>query len=173
MIVSPYCSRGGTGGCPGNSRAGPHLAAAMRMYARRLLAFGKTALERVDEVASTVGDKVRRLCAAAIAGIVRPEAGAAAIRPRVRCIITSVTISSIVTIIIIVTIVLSIVITVDSVAVDSKGMSARKEFMIQEQHEVNMRPHHEYYSRIEGGHGARDIVGAHNKPKAAVEANTD
>ena len=44
--------------------------------------------------------------------------------------------------------------TVDSVAVDSKGMSARKEFMIQEQHEVNMRPHHEYYSRIEGGHGA-------------------
>ena len=27
--------------------------------------------------------------------------------------------------------------------------------------------------RIEGSHGARDIVGAHTKPKAAVEANTD
>ena len=52
-------------------------------------------------------------------------------------------------------------------------MSAAKEFVIQEKHEVNMRLHHEYYSRIEGGHGVRDRVGAHTKPKAAVEANTD
>jgi hypothetical protein len=51
--------------------------------------------------------------------------------------------------------------TVDSVVVDSKGMSAAKEFMIQVQHEANMRLHHEYYSRIEGGHGVRDIGGAH------------
>ena len=45
--------------------------------------------------------------------------------------------------------------------------------MIQEKHEVNMRLHHEYYSRIEGGHGVRDIVRAHTKPKAAIEANSD
>jgi hypothetical protein len=51
--------------------------------------------------------------------------------------------------------------TVDSVVVDSKGMSAAKEFMIQVQHEVNMRLHHEYCSRIEGSHGVRDIGGAH------------
>jgi hypothetical protein len=51
--------------------------------------------------------------------------------------------------------------TVDSVVVESKGMSAAKEFMIQVQHEVNMRLHHEYCSRIEGGHGVRDIGGAH------------
>lgn len=51
--------------------------------------------------------------------------------------------------------------TVDSVVVESKGMSAAKEFMIQVQHEVNMRLHHEYCSRIEGGHGVRDIGGTH------------
>jgi hypothetical protein len=31
-----------------------------------------------------------------------------------------------------------------------------------------MRLHHEYYSRIEGGHGVRDIVEAHTKPKAQL-----
>ena len=54
--------------------------------------------------------------------------------------------------------------TVDSVVVDLKGMSAAKEFMIQD----NMRLHHEYYSRIEGGHGVRDIVEAHTKPKVQL-----
>ena len=47
-------------------------------------------------------------------------------------------------------------------------MSATMELMIQEKHEVNMRLHHEYYSRIEGGHGVRDIVEAHTKPKVQL-----
>ena len=48
----------------------------------------------------------------------------------------------------------------------------QKSLVIQEQHEANMRLHHKYYSRIECGHGVRDIVRAHTKPKVAVEANT-
>ena len=39
-------------------------------------------------------------------------------------------------------------------------VSVAEEFMVQEQHELNMRLHHEYYSRIKGGHGVRDLIGA-------------
>ena len=49
-----------------------------------------------------------------------------------------------------------------------KGCMRQRSLVI---HEANMRLHHEYYSRIEGGHGVRDIVRAHTKPKVAVEAN--
>ena len=49
-----------------------------------------------------------------------------------------------------------------------KGCMRQRSLVIQEQHEANMRLHHEYYSRIEGGHGVRDIVEAHTKPKVQL-----
>ena len=38
--------------------------------------------------------------------------------------------------------------------------------------EVNVRLQHEYYSRLKGGHGVRDIIGAYTELKTTEEDKT-